>query len=90
MSLQRWNKCYYRYEVSFHIWNKDKTEEVKSVSCNTDILYNRLHFWNKKRLIGKYKSRMVEKMASDGQMVMCELLQEDLVLISKFSYMFKE
>lgn len=88
MLLQRYNNSFYRYEATFHVWYKDKTEEIKEVNCDTDILYNQLHFWNKKRIIRKYKTLMVEKMARDGQMVMCELIQDDLVLISRISYLF--
>ena len=29
MLLEKSNNSYYRYEASFHVWYKDKTEEIK-------------------------------------------------------------
>lgn len=90
MLLEKSNNSYYRYEASFHMWYKDKTEEIKNISYDTDILYNHLHLWNRKSLTRKYKRLVVEKMAHDKRLLMCELLQEDLVLISRFYYTFIE
>ena len=88
MALHRWNESCYRYEATFHVCNKDKSEEIKRVCYNTDILYNHLHFWNKKRLLCKYRGLAIEEEARKKQMVICELLREDFVLIPKFRYIF--
>lgn len=90
MTLKKCNTSYYDYRASFKVWKKDHTADVITVSRHTDILHSRLHFWNRKCLYCKYKNMLVEEIIHKEQAVMWELLEEEFILIPKFTYMFSD
>ncbi len=47
-----------------------------------------LHFWNRKRLVSKYERLLGEEIINNEQVIMCELLEGEFVLVSRYSYSF--
>ena len=89
MSLRKCNRSYYKYEASVHIWMKNQTEEEHRISQDTDILYNRLHFWNRKYIVNKYEKLLIEEIMNNNRVAMCELLQGELILVTRYTYVFE-
>ena len=85
--LVRHNSSYYRYTASFTIWMGDCSEGYNA-QRDTEILYNKLHFWNRNRLQRKYRNLLFDEIIHGGQVTAVELLEDDFVLIPRYTYEF--
>lgn len=85
MKWKKNNQSFYRYKVTYRVRKRDKSEEIRNDSWDTEITSNGLHFWNKKRLIRKNQEKLVSKLLKDYEVTMAEFLEEEFVLVSKYS-----
>lgn len=84
--LVRHNSSYYRYTASYTIVWRGGCAEGLNTQRDTDILYNKLHFWNRDRLRRKYRNLLFDEIISGGQVTAIELLKDDFVLIRRYVY----
>lgn len=88
--LIRHNDSYYRYTASYTIWKKGSEKRLINTQRDTEILYNKLHFWNRDRLQRKYRNLLFEEIIRGGQVTVIELLEDDFVLIPRYIYEFRD
>ena len=86
--LVRYNSSYYRYTASYTIWKGEYVEEFTKTYYDTEILYNKLHFWNKDRYLRKYRNLLIEEIFGGGQVTAIELLEDEFVLMPRYIYEF--
>lgn len=86
--LVRHNSSYYRYTALYSIiWKNGSTERL-NMWRDTEILYNKLHFWNRDRLRRKYRKLLFDEIIQGGKVIAIELLKDDFILISRYTYEF--
>ncbi|WP_026890720.1 hypothetical protein [Lacrimispora aerotolerans] len=86
MSTKRVNESYYQYRASCYVRRDDGTEKIKRYQLDTDIHYGDLYFWNRYYYIRKSQNMLYSLAAQDTRNVKCKILQENLVLIPRFTY----
>lgn len=86
MSTKRVNESYYQYRASCYIRRDDGTEKIKRYQLDTDIHYGDLYFWNRYYYLRKSQNMLYNLAAQDTRNVKCKIIQEDLVLIPRFTY----
>ncbi|RKD28112.1 hypothetical protein [Lacrimispora algidixylanolytica] len=86
MSTERINESYYQYRASCYIRRVDGTEKIKRYQLDTDICYGDLYFWNRYYFLKKSQNLLYNLAAQDTRNVKCKILQENLVLIPRFTY----
>ncbi|MDR2024541.1 MAG: hypothetical protein LBQ71_15135 [Hungatella sp.] len=84
MPFTKINQSFYRYEITYRILNWDKTEEIRIDSLDTDILYNKLNFWNKKRHMRECERKVISKVIQDGRISRLQILNENFILIPRY------
>lgn len=83
MSFMKYNQSYYRYKVTYKVRKRNQTEEIRNDIWDTDILQNRLHFWNRKRHLYENQNKLANKLLEDYSITMAEILEEEFVLVPK-------
>ncbi len=86
MSTKRINESYYQYRASCYIRRVDGTEKIKRYQLDTDICYGDLYFWNRYYFLKKSQNMLYNLAAQDTRNVKCKIIQENLVLIPRFTY----
>lgn len=86
MSTKRVNESYYQYRASCYVRRVDGTEKIKKYQLDTDIYYGDLYFWNRYYFLKKSQNMLYNLAAQDTRNVKCKILQENLVLIPRFTY----
>lgn len=84
MPFTKINQSFYRYRITYRILNRDKTEEVRMDSLDTDILYNKLNFWNRKRHMRECEKKVISKVILDGRISRLQTLDENFILIPRY------
>ncbi|MDR7810515.1 hypothetical protein [Lacrimispora sp.] len=84
MPFTKINQSFYRYEITYRILNCDKSEEIRTDRLDTDILYNKLNFWNKKRHMRDCERKVISKVIQDGRISRLQILQENFILVSRY------
>lgn len=86
MSFRKYNRSYYQYQITYRICKRNQPEEIRNSEWNTDILYNQMHFWNKRRLTQKVKHGFLEKLVLlEKDITQIEILNEKFVLIPQYN-----
>lgn len=79
--MKKRKKGYYQYRAMCHIM-KDFGKEEDVIHClDTDIPYNGLHIWNRKRLIRKCEDQLVAKFCEERVIRSVEFHDPQFVLI---------
>jgi hypothetical protein len=86
VNTERINESYYQYRASCYIRRVDGTEKIKRYQLDTDICYGDLYFWNRYYFLKKSQNLLYNLAAQDTRNVKCKILQENLVLIPRFTY----
>lgn len=83
---KRLNESYYQYRASCRIRRDDGSEEIKDYELETDILYGDLYFWNRLYYLKQSQNLLFDLAGRDLGIVKCKILQEELVLMPRFTY----
>lgn len=86
MQRKRQNQSYYQYRASCRIRKEDGSEEIKNYELETDILYGDMHLWNRFRHFKQSQNMLFDLVGQDPGIVKCKILEEDLVLVPRFTY----
>ncbi|MFR3727247.1 hypothetical protein [Lacrimispora sp.] len=86
MRTKRLNESYYQYRASCCIRREDGTEKIAKYQLDTDILYGDLYFWNRFYHLKKSQNMLYNIAAQDTRNVKCKIIQENLVLIPRYTY----
>ncbi|MEY8352350.1 hypothetical protein AALB39_03240 [Lachnospiraceae bacterium 54-53] len=86
MRTKRLNESYYQYRASCRIRRDDGSEEIKNYELETDILYGDLYFWNRLYYLKQSQNLLFDLARQDVGIVKCRILQEELVLLPRFTY----
>lgn len=86
MQRKRQNESYYQYRASCQIRKEDGSEEIKNYELETDILYGDMHLWNRSHHFKQNQNMLFDLVGQDPGIVKCKILEEDLVLVPRFTY----
>ena len=86
MQRKRQNESYYQYRASCQIRKEDGSEEIKNYELETDILYGDMHLWNRLHHFRQSQNMLFDLVGQDPGIVKCKILEEDLVLVPRFTY----
>ncbi len=86
MQRKRQNESYYQYRASCQIRKEDGSEEIKNYELETDILYGDMHLWNRFHHFRQSQNMLFDLVGQDPGIVKCKILEEDLVLVPRFTY----
>lgn len=86
MQRKRQNESYYQYRASCQIRKEDGSEEIKNYELETDILYGDIRLWNRFHHFKQSQNMLFDLIGEDTGIVKCKILEEDLVLVPRFTY----
>lgn len=86
MRTKRLNESYYQYRASCLIRRDDGSEEIKNYEMETDILHGDLYFWNRLYYFKQSQNKLYDLASQDIGIVKCKILQEELILLPRFTY----